>query len=251
MTESSEARSHESKTPQGPEPPELRERGGDRDGQPQYSDRRLFMQFHAFTGCANANAVADAMAAAGLPGAVYEDALDPAGVGLATYSEAPAFFLDRLRPLLQQAPFDRMQHRPEYTMFGRTYAIGYEPDLDETLLHRPMRTLVNADWPWAVWYPLRRRGEFETLPADRQREILKEHGRIGFSFGRAGVASDIRLACFGLDRADNDFVIGLFGPELHPLSALVAAMRKTVQTSQYIERLGPFFVGRKLWQKAS
>jgi hypothetical protein len=28
----------------------------------------------------------------------------------------------------------------------------------------------------------------------------------------------------------------------------VQAMRKTVQTSQYIHTLGPFFVGHALWQ---
>jgi hypothetical protein len=30
------------------------------------------------------------------------------------------------------------------------------------------------------------------------------------------------------------------------LSALVQAMRKTQQTSLYLDRLGPFFVGRKV-----
>ena len=33
-----------------------------------------------------------------------------------------------------------------------------------------------------------------------------------------------------------------------PLSALVQAMRKTQQTSLYLDRLGPFFVGRAVWQ---
>jgi len=47
---------------------------------------------------------------------------------------------------------------------------------------------------------------------------------------------------------DNDFVIGLVGRDLHPLSHLVQTMRKTVQTSQYLESLGPFFVGHVLWQ---
>jgi chlorite dismutase len=59
---------------------------------------------------------------------------------------------------------------------------------------------------------------------------------------------DVRLACFGLDRDDNDFVIGLIGKELHPLSAVVQAMRNTQQTSRYLDRLGPFFVGRAIWQ---
>jgi hypothetical protein len=43
-------------------------------------------------------------------------------------------------------------------------------------------------------------------------------------------------------------VIVLVGHDLHPLSHLVQAIRKTVQTSQYIQMLGPFFVGHALWQ---
>ena len=64
------------------------------------------------------------------------------------------------------------------------------------------------------------------------------------TFGAADLAHDVRLACHGLDRDDNDFVIGLIGKELFPLSAVVQAMRKTQQTSLYLDRLGPFFVGR-------
>jgi len=43
-------------------------------------------------------------------------------------------------------------------------------------------------------------------------------------------------------------VIGLVGHDLHLLSHLVLAMRKTVQASPYIQTLGPFFVGHALWQ---
>ena len=50
------------------------------------------------------------------------------------------------------------------------------------------------------------------------------------AFGAADYAHDVRLACHGLDRDDNDFVIGLIGKDLFPLSALVQAMRKTQQT---------------------
>ena len=101
---------------------------------------------------------------------------------------------------------------------------------------------------WAIWYPLRRHGAFATLPHDEQGGILREHGRIGHAFGEAGLVQDIRLACFGLDRDDNDFVIGLIGRELHPLSACVQAMRSTRQTAQYMQHMGPFFLGRTLWQ---
>ena len=45
-------------------------------------------------------------------------------------------------------------------------------------------------------------------------------------------------------------VIGLIGKDLYPLSAVVQAMRKTQQTSLYLDRLGPFFVGRAVWKSA-
>ena len=125
-----------------------------------------------------------------------------------------------------------------------------EPDLPDVLLERPRRTVLNKDWRWGVWYPLRRNGQFSNLSAEEQRVILAEHGAIGRSFGAGDLAHDVRLACHGLDKNDNDFVVGLVGKELFPLSAIVQAMRKTQQTSLYLERLGPFFVGRALWQSA-
>jgi chlorite dismutase len=44
-------------------------------------------------------------------------------------------------------------------------------------------------------------------------------------------------------------VIGLVGKELYPLSHLVQRMRKTQQTSEYIQTMGPFFVGYSVWRK--
>ncbi len=237
----------ESPTRRGPEPPDISEKGGIKNGQPQRSDERLFMQLTAFGGCRDAAALGRALAGSGLEGVLYEDVNDPRGVALVTMAQDPALFLDRLRPVLNAPPFDTLVQKPEYTMLGRTYAIGYEPDLRETLLDRPRRTVLNRDWPWGVWYPLRRSGRFAQLPAEEQRVILAEHGTIGMSFGVADYAHDIRLACHGLDKDDNDFVVGLIGKELYPLSAIVQTMRKTQQTSLYLERLGPFFVGRAVW----
>jgi len=234
----------------GPEPPDISEKGGIKNGEVQKSDRRLFMQFLAFGGCENSRSLADAAAAAHISGALYEDVNDPRGVALLTLSEDPAFFLDRVRPMLNGPPFRPLVQKPEYTMLGRTYSIGYEPDLEEILLNRPRRTVLNPEWKWAVWYPLRRSGKFAQLAADEQRVILAEHGTIGMSFGVADYAHDIRLACHGLDKDDNDFIVGLVGKDLYPLSAIVQTMRKTQQTSLYLERLGPFFVGRAIWQSA-
>lgn len=234
----------------GPEPPDLSEKGGNRNGQPQRSNERLFMQLLVFGGGRESAPLASSAEAAGLTGAIYEDVNDPLGVALLTLTQDPNDFIDRTRPLLREEPFASLTLKPEYTMLGRTYALGYEPDLEETLLHRPRRTVLNRSWPWAVWYPLRRSGKFAQLPVEEQRVILAEHGAIGMSFGVADYAHDIRLACHGLDTHDNDFVVGLIGPALYPLSAIVQTMRKTQQTSLYLERLGPFFVGRAVWQSA-
>lgn len=228
---------------------DINEKGRGQDGQTISSDRRLFMQFMAFGGCPEPSALIAALADAGIPGALYEDINDPQGVALLTFSETPDFFLTTLRRLLNCPPFSQLTPKPEYTMLGRTYTLGYEPDLEETLINRPRRRVTSPDLPWAIWYPLRRAGSFEQLSAQEQRVILMEHGGIGRAYGRAGLGTDIRLACHGLDKNDNDFVVGLIGPELYPLSSIVQRMRKTKQTSLHLERLGPFFAGKAIWQK--
>ncbi len=230
------------------EAPDISERGGLKGGEPQRSDERLFFQLLAFGGCTDVAAVIAHVASAGVDGVVYEDLNDPRGIAVLTFGRDPNLFIDRVRPLLNAGPLSTLALRPEYTMFGRTYSLGYEPDLQSTLFDRPRATVLNPAWRWAVWYPLRRNGRFAQLPADEQRTVLAEHGEIGMRYGAADYVHDIRLACHGLDRDDNDFVIGLIGKELFPLSAIVQTMRKTQQTALYLDRLGPFFVGRAVWQ---
>jgi len=230
------------------EPPDLSEKGGLRGGEPQRSNERLYMHFLAFGGCRDTAAAASHLAQAALAGVLYEDLNDPRGIGVLTLSTDPSDFLDVVRPVLTTGPFADLALKPDLTMFGRTYALGYEPDLRDTLIDRPRRTVLNPEWTWGVWYPLRRSGRFAQLPADEQRAMLAEHGALGKTFGAGDYAHDIRLACHGLDRDDNDFVVGLVGKDLFPLSALVQTMRKTQQTSLYLDRLGPFFVGRAAWK---
>src|SRR5947207_2221794 len=139
----------------GPEPPDIFEKGGMKDGQPQRLNARLFMQFLAFGGAqgiGTAGSLGKSLEAAGIPGVVYEDINDPRGLGILTFSEDPGFFLDQLRPLLS-AHTSNLKQKPEYTMLGRTYALGYEPDLADVLLQRPRRTVLNPEWKWAVYYP--------------------------------------------------------------------------------------------------
>ncbi|MGO9412337.1 MAG: chlorite dismutase family protein [Spirochaetia bacterium] len=221
------------------------DKGRSKTGETLYSNRRLFVQLLAYGGCADSSAVMAALDEAGAPAVLYEDLNDPQGVALLSFHEDPDFFLDTVRPLVGTEPFRALVPKPEYTMFGRTYSMGWEPDLDEALIERPRQRLRDESLRWAVWYPLRRSGSFEQLDEKEQRSVLAEHGSVGQSFGRAGIAHDVRLACHGLNKEDNDFIIGVLSAHLHPLSAIVQRMRKTRQTSLYIERLGPFFVGRR------
>jgi chlorite dismutase len=227
---------------------DVAEHGRTAEGEQTSLDRRLFMQLQAFGGATDTARLVSALERAGVEGVLYEDVNEPTGVALLTLSETPETFVAELRGFLQSAPFSELEPKPEYTMLGRTYAIGYEQDLDETLVDRPRRRVLDPVLRWAIWYPLRRAGSFEQLSRQEQNTILMEHGGVGMAFGRAGLGYDIRLACHGLDKLDNDFVVGLLGPELHPLSIIVQRMRKTRQTSLHLERLGPFFVGRVAWQ---
>jgi hypothetical protein len=227
---------------------DVAEHGRTADGDTTSLDRRLYMQLHAFGGAAETAPLAAALVEAGLDAVLYEDVNDPEGVAVLTVTEDPGAFVTSVRSFLQGSPFADLDRKPELTMLGRTYAIGHEHDLEDALVVRPRGRVLDPKLPWAIWYPLRRAGSFEQLSRKEQDSILMEHGGVGMAFGRAGLGFDIRLACHGLDQADNDFVIGLLGPELHPLSIIVQRMRKTRQTSLHLERLGPFFVGRVAWQ---
>jgi len=219
---------------------------GRKGGQQISLDRRLFMKFTAFGHCADPHAAITALAEDGVEGALYLDANDPRGIGVIAMAEDPSYFVTTLRTLFNHRPFADFTHKSDLDMLGRTYSIGYEPDLEDTLFGRPRRKLLDPSNEWAIWYPLQRAKKFQTLTTEHQRKILAEHGTLAHRY--AGHAADVRLACHGLDKSDNDFIVGLLGAQLHPLSAIVQEMRKTEQTSQYLDSLGPFFVGKAAWQ---
>jgi len=235
---------------------EVSERGAPRDGIPQTMDRRLFMQLMVFESDKSL-APADALRNLGaalkrrnVASVVYEDVNNPHGLGLLSWSEEPLDFATKLRPVFGEPEAASLSLLREYTMLGRTYSSGFETDLEYWLLRRPRETVLNEAWPWAVWYPLRRSGAFERVEPREKGAILREHAGIGKAYGAQDLAHDVRLACHGLDANDNEFVIGLIGAELHPLSHVVQAMRATRQTSEFINQMGPFFVGRAAFRHA-
>lgn len=182
---------------------------------------------------------------------LYEDVNNPRGIALLSWSEDPSHFVTKVRPAFAHADLAALRLLPEFTMLGRTYSSGFEPDLKFWLLDRPHQTALNPAWSWAVWYPLRRIGTFERLAPQEKGAIMKEHGDIGKAYGAADLVHDIRLACHGLDAHDNEFVLGLIGKDLHPLSHVVQAMRKTRQTAEFINQMGPFFVGHVVFRNSA
>ncbi|MBN2197487.1 MAG: chlorite dismutase family protein [Polyangiaceae bacterium] len=239
-----------------PEPlpsPDINEYGAEREGLRQRLDRRLFLQLLVVEAVGNRAArdlrqsLAAGLEQRGATAVIYEDLNHPAGLGLLALGEDPGKLADLTRPLFAQHA-GALRLRPEFTMLGRTYATGFETDLEHWLLHRPRETVFDERWPWAIWYPLRRSGTFERLSAPERGEVLREHGRIGRAYGDADLAHDIRLACHGLDANDNEFIIGLVGRELHALSRIVEVMRHTRQTAEFVAHMGPFFVGRVVWR---
>lgn len=230
------------------ENPDILEHSISKDGTQQTVDKRLFMQLLVFTGCGNAEALIKPLSDSGLEVVLYLDTNDPRGVGLLFMSEDPAIFTQSVRKLINSKPFDALVFKPELTMLGRTYATGFEQDLEGWLLQKPRRNVFDEKNSWAVWYPLRRKPEFETLPKDEQRAALMEHAKLGMNYGAMDLAHDVRLACHGLDIHDNEFVIGVLAKELHSISRLIQDMRKTTQTSKYIQSLGPFFVGKTFYR---
>ena len=225
---------------------DVNEYGGKKDGERQAMNRRLFMELLVFEkrDLKDGGELASRLKEANVASVIYADASHPHRFGLLTWSDDPSHFIRAVRPVVASLPNAVID--PSFTMLGRTYSTGHEPDLEFTLLKRPIANAMNEAYPWHIWYPLRRTGAFAKLEPQEQGSILREHATIGFAYGQQELAHDIRLACHGLDAKDNEFVIGLVGPELHPLSHLVQAMRKTKQTSEFISQMGPFFVGRVL-----
>jgi chlorite dismutase len=240
--------------PQVP-PPELREVGAPgSDGERQYLEKRLYMQLRVLDVDVKAMASIDKFiddlkkALAKVPCVLYQDSSVSGSIGLLVWSDNPAVFTDEVNEaLLNRAIVGKFTERVGWTMFGKTYSNGHEKDLEEYLFKKPIRNVCKDEWEWALWYPLRRKGPFYVQPPADQCRMLLHHAAIGKAFSDVGAAHDVRLKCFGMDGKDNEYVVGIIGDDLHCLSRVVEEMRKTRHTAEFLESLGPFFVGKKIW----
>lgn len=235
---------------------DVSERGGKGpDGEPLSLDKRLYVQLSVYACPPSTDPAAviatlgHALKSEGVDAVIYADASAPHNFGLLVFDTDPTVFVTKVRrAVLSAGP---LEQNHAFSMLGRSYASGHETDLQFWLVDRPKGVMENPEWNWAVWYPLRRNGEFAKLDPREQASILREHAIIGRAYGAQDLAHDVRLACHGLDAHDNEFVVGLIGKDLHPLSHVVQAMRKTRQTSEFISQMGPFFVGHACFRTKS
>src|SRR5690606_6292165 len=129
---------------------DVRERGAPKDGQPQTMDRRLFMQLMVFTTKRELSAddalqsLSSALEQHDAHAVLYEDVNDPSGLGLLSWSESPADFVEKVRPAVAGLRPRGLELRPEFTMLGRSYSNGFEHDLEFWLIRRPIQTVTNA-----------------------------------------------------------------------------------------------------------
>ena len=118
---------------------ELEEFGKNADGEPISLKRRVYMQLLAFSHCTDPGPIIERLDAVDAQSVVYADLRDSRGVGLLFCHEEPDWFVTELRQLLCSEPFVDLSPKPELTMFGRTYSIGYEQDLEATLVTNPLK----------------------------------------------------------------------------------------------------------------
>ena len=129
---------------------DLREKGAVKNGEAQFLDQRLFIQIQVFTGCEDLKALEHPLENLKFPAVLYENLHDPKGIALLTMSQNPEHFFTRTRPLFSSRPWAQLSLKPDYSFFGRTYSLGYEPNLEDWLLKRPQRVILDEQFPWAV-----------------------------------------------------------------------------------------------------
>ena len=106
----------------------------------------------AFTGCRDAQPLINGLGR-GVDCVLYEELNDPTGVAVLAMTENPELLVTKLRQDLTSGPFKDLIIKQEFAMLGRTYALGYEPKLEDWLLHR----LWKEGAPEAYFLPYARR----------------------------------------------------------------------------------------------
>ena len=209
------------------------------------SDNTLFLQLQIFDiePAAGPRAMVSALSRRlrekRIDGVIYGDANDHRGIGLLTWAADPGDILDNVHALLGGKRFSALTPRPGWVMLGCVSgdAAATTPEL-----------LLDPNQNWATWYPQRNKAEWGSLGDAAQAKVLEEAGGVAKSSIDEGKVSYVRLACQGIDPEDNDHIFALTAANLLDINELQAAMRGTALLTTHLQKMGPVFVGRKIWQ---
>lgn len=202
------------------------------------NDIPLFLQLLVFTDCTDFKPLSMQLSRLDLDCYLFKDLRDPQGIGVLAIAEDPEHIVSQLQEALSNRLLRVLMLRQELTMTARTHAAA------TPTRHELEAMLRNAEWPWAIWYPMRGTASLSDLDEKLQGpvfdRIVDTAGVDPAGFGRA------LLKSHGLDQHANEFVQGLLGPDLHQLSTVVEATRRSPLHSEYVAASGPFFVGRAI-----
>ena len=209
------------------------------------SDSTLFVQLQVFDiePAAGPRAMVSALSRRlrekNVSSVIYGDAGDHRGIAILSWANNPGDILDNVHALLGGKRFSALTPRPGWVMFGHLSG--------DDATSAPEKVLAeNASW--ATWYPVKNNSAWAGLSDDKQASSHREHGSIAAPFVDAGRVAHIRLDSNGLDAEGNHHVFGLLASDLLSISELQASMAGSAQVSQYTEKTGPIFVGRRIWQ---
>ena len=231
-------------------PIDVNEYGGKKDGERQAMNRRLFMQLLVFDAPAGeaADEIGKDLAAQlrhnAIAGVVYADASSPRGLGLLTWSEDPAHFVQAVRPLFARrlaaqggpAPAVRdarphLRHGPRAGPRARAPAPRH-PERDERRSTRGTSGTRSAA-------RARSRGSTRRSRAASCASTRRSASPTARPSWRTTSAS----RATGSTPRTTSSSSASSGASSTRFSHLVQTMRKTRQTSEYIAKMGPFFVG--------
>lgn len=146
--------------------------------------------------------------------------------------------LRRLQTALQRAGLDLVDSYVSMTELSE-YAEGLPDDVKTPRLHP---RLPPEGKPAFCFYPMSKRrqqvGNWYTLPFDRRKELMYEHGTSGRKF--RGRILQVVTGSTGVD--DFEWGVSLFGEHLDDLKEVVYTMRYDEASAVYAE-FGPFITG--------
>ena len=207
------------------------------------------MKFTAFGGCADPQAAVAALAEDGVEGALYVDANDPQGIGLIVAAEDPGLLRDDAARAVQP-PAVRGVHAQARVRHARPHVLDrlrarsrghavHEAARQDAEPREPLGRVVSA---------AARRRSFRRCRPIISAASWPSTARSRNATAPAGMPPTCASRATASTRTTTTSSSACSARTCIRLSAVVQEMRKTEQTAQYLDSLGPFFVGKAVWQ---